>query len=121
MKSVLKQALSMLLVILISVIKVNAQEIKVSLNVDPNPNPQISEWVDRTELAMLTIVNTNEKLEGFEFKEKTVITSSEIVAYLKSILIENGLFTFGQDRQRQGKLISKIHRYLMSNLTTYQS
>jgi hypothetical protein len=62
-----------------------------------------------------------EKLEGFEFKEKTVITSSEIVAYLKSILIENGLFTFGQDRQRQGKLISKIHRYLMSNLTTYQS
>jgi len=36
-----------------------------------------------------------EKLEGFEFKEKTAITSSEIVAYLKSILIENSLFTFG--------------------------
>jgi hypothetical protein len=61
-----------------------------------------------------------EKLDGFEFKEKIAITSSEIVAYLKSILIENSLFTFGEDRQRQGKLISKLHRYLLANLTTYQ-
>lgn len=62
-----------------------------------------------------------EKLEGFEFKDKTAITSSEIVAYLKALLTENGLFTFGCDRERQGKLISKLHRYLMSNLTTYQA
>lgn len=59
------------------------------------------------------------KLEGFEFKEKTAITSAEIVAYLKSLLIENSLFTFGQDRERQGKLISKLHRYLLGNLTSY--
>ena len=50
-----------------------AQEIKVSLNVDPNPNPQISEWVDRTELAILTIVNSNEKFEDFEYKIQTKI------------------------------------------------
>ena len=61
-----------------------------------------------------------EKLEGFEFKDKTAITSSEIVAYLKALLTENSLFTFGCDRERQGKLISKLHRYLMTNLTTYQ-
>merc|ERR1712060_713498 len=35
-----------------------------------------------------------EKLEGFEFKDKTAITSAEIVAYLKSTLLENSLFTF---------------------------
>lgn len=60
-----------------------------------------------------------EKLEGFEFKDKQSITSSEILAYLKALLTENGLFTFGQDYERQGKLISKLHRYLMNNLTTY--
>ena len=36
-----------------------------------------------------------EKLEGFEFKDKVSITSSEILAYLKALLTENSLFTFG--------------------------
>jgi len=62
-----------------------------------------------------------EKLAGFEFKDKQAITSSEIVAYLKAVLIENGLFTFGGDRERQGKLISKLHRYLIGNLPAYQA
>ena len=62
-----------------------------------------------------------EKLEGFEFKDKQAITSGEIVSYLKALLVENGLFTFGQDFERQGKLISKLHRYLVSNLSTYQT
>ena len=57
-----------------------------------------------------------EKLEGFEFKDKQAISSSEILAYQKSLLVENSLFTFGQDRERQGKLISKLHRYLIANL-----
>ena len=60
-----------------------------------------------------------EKLEGFEFKDKTSISSSEILAYLKAVLTENSLFTFGQDHERQGKLISKLHRYLITNLATY--
>jgi len=29
------------------------------------------------------------KLQGFEFKDKTAITSSEMLAYLKALLIEN--------------------------------
>lgn len=60
-----------------------------------------------------------EKLAGFEFKDKQAISSSEIVAYLKAILLENSLFTFGQDRDRLGKLISKLHRYLLTNLPAY--
>lgn len=72
-------------VIIFSVfIKVNAQEIKVSLNVDPNPNPQISEWVDRVELALLTIVNTNERFEDHEYKIQTKIyRDSELVVETK--------------------------------------
>jgi len=61
-----------------------------------------------------------EKLPGFEFKDKQSISSSEIVAYLKAVLTDNSLFTFGVDRDRQGKLISKLHRYLLSNLASYQ-
>ena len=60
------------------------------------------------------------KLEGFEFKDKAAITSSEVVAYLKAVLCENSLFTFGQDRERSGKLISKLHRYLSANLAPYK-
>lgn len=62
-----------------------------------------------------------QNLAGFEFKDKTTLTGSEIVAYLKSILYENRLFTFGQALQRQGKLISKVHRYLIANLPAYQN
>jgi len=62
-----------------------------------------------------------EKLAGFEFKDKQAISSSEIIAYLKAVLLENGLFTFGQDRDRLGKLISKLHRYLLANLPAYQA
>ena len=43
------------------------------------------------------------------------------MSYLKAILTENTLFTFGCDRERQGKLISKLHRYLLANLNTYQA
>ena len=35
------------------------------------------------------------KLEGFEFKDKTGISSSEVLAYLKSVISELSLFTFG--------------------------
>lgn len=60
------------------------------------------------------------EMQGFEFKDKTSIAASEIVSYLKAILLENGLFTFGEDRLRNGKLISKLHRYLNANLAAYK-
>jgi len=59
-------------------------------------------------------------MEGFEFKDKTAISASEVVSYLKSLLIENSLFTFGQERERAGRLISKLHRYLVANLSNYK-
>ena len=60
------------------------------------------------------------EMKGFEFKDKTGISASEILSYLKAILLENGLFTFGEDRLRNGKLISKLHRYLNANLAAYK-
>jgi len=59
------------------------------------------------------------KIPGFEFKEKAAITSSEMLAYLKSVVIENGFFTFGEEADRLGKLISKVHRYLKGQLPSY--
>ena len=60
-----------------------------------------------------------QKLPGYEFKEKTTITSSEILAYLKSIVKENGFFTFGAESERLGKLITKLHKYMKTYLTSY--
>lgn len=59
------------------------------------------------------------KLAGFEFKDKTTITSAEVLAYLKAVLYENRFFTFGQDKERFSQLISKLHRYLKVALTSY--
>ena len=59
------------------------------------------------------------KLPGFEFKDKTAITSAEVLAYLKAILLENQFFSFGQEKERFSSLISKLHRYLKSALSSY--
>jgi hypothetical protein len=59
------------------------------------------------------------KIPGYEFKEKTAITASEMLAYLKSIVIENGFFTFSKESDRLGKLVSKVHRYLKTGLPSY--
>jgi len=61
----------LLLFMLISFsIKASYAQVTVTLNVDSHPSPQISEWVDRTNLAILTVTNTDEHLEGLEYKVK---------------------------------------------------
>lgn len=88
-----------LLIITLSVFSnLFAQEIKVSLNVDANPNPQISEWVDRAELALLTIVNTNEKYEDFQYKIQTKIyKDGELVVETKSSQMPVMYLPFGSE------------------------
>lgn len=51
-------------------IKTSYAQVTVALNVDSHPSPQISEWVNRTNLAILTVTNTDERLEGTEYKIK---------------------------------------------------
>ena len=43
-------------------------QVSISLNVDANPNPYIADWVNRSELAILTVTNTNPALEGQEYR-----------------------------------------------------
>ena len=61
----------------------------------------------------------NAKLPGFEFKDKTTITSGELLAYLRALLYETRMFTFTAERERISRLICKLHRYLNVNLSSY--
>lgn len=79
-------------------LKVNAQEITINLDVDSNPNPEISEWVDRTELALLTIVNTNEKYVDFEYKIQTkIFKDGELVVETKTSQMPIMYLPFGSE------------------------
>ncbi|MDI6402757.1 hypothetical protein QLX67_12185, partial [Balneolaceae bacterium ANBcel3] len=42
--------------------------VDVSLNVDSNPHPRVADWINRTEMAMLTVTNTDPRLEGIEYR-----------------------------------------------------
>lgn len=59
------------------------------------------------------------KIPGFEFKDKVQISSGEMLSYLKAILIENQFFTFGPEKERLSRLISKVHKYLKTYLSSY--
>lgn len=74
-----------------------------------------------TELFESSMVSkvVHSKLAGFEFKDKTTITSAEVLSYLKAILLENRFFSFGTEKERFSSLISKIHRYLKLSLSSY--
>ncbi len=45
-------------------------QVTISLNVDSHPNPRISSWVDRDEIAQLTVTNSDQNLVGTEYKIK---------------------------------------------------
>jgi len=59
------------------------------------------------------------KVPDFEPKEKTAITSSELLAYLRALIKDLTFFTFGEERMRQAKLIGKLHRYFKVNIAPY--
>lgn len=62
---------------------------------------------------------STQKQPDFEFKDKTTITSSELLAYTKAVVTECCMLTFGTEKGRLSKLISKLHRCLQNTLTTY--
>jgi hypothetical protein len=69
------------------------------------------------EIAQVTKINYV-KIPDFEPKDKTAITPAEILAYLKALTKELEFLTFGEEKIRQSKLLSKLHRYLKANLAT---
>lgn len=97
----------------------SAHTISVTNLTDPTKIPK--EIV--TELFEASMVSkvVHSKLPGFEFKDKSTITSAEVLSYLKAILMENQFFTFGMEKERFSSLISKVHRYLKQSLSSYQA
>lgn len=59
------------------------------------------------------------KQPDFEFKDKAGITSSELLAYTKAVVNECCMLTFGPEKTRLSKLLSKLHRYLGGSLSSY--
>lgn len=48
-------------------------QVQVSLNVDANPTPELAKWMDRDELAIITVTNTDPGMVGREYRIKTTV------------------------------------------------
>ncbi len=49
-------------------IKTGQAQANISLNVDSHPDPRISEWVNHSNLAILTVTNSDTNLEGIQYQ-----------------------------------------------------
>jgi hypothetical protein len=79
------------------------------------PKEVISEVFEASQVCKVT----TQKQPDFEFKDKTTVTSSELLAYTKAVVNECCMLTFGTEKARLSKLISKLHRCLLATLTSY--
>ena len=79
------------------------------------PREVISELFEASQVSKIA----TQKQPDFEFKDKTTITASEVLAYTKAVVNECCMLTFGEEKARISKLISKLHRYMVACLTTY--
>jgi hypothetical protein len=60
----------LLLIAIVSCSYLGTAQVQVSLNVDANPTPELSEWVNRNNLAIVTVTNTMPSLEGLKYRIK---------------------------------------------------
>jgi len=59
------------------------------------------------------------ELPSIEIKPKTALATADLLAYFISLSNELKFFSFG--KENQARRLSKLHRYLKSNLSTYAS
>ncbi len=48
-------------------------QVQVLLNVDAHPTPELAKWMDRDELAILTVINIDEYMEGRRYRIKATV------------------------------------------------
>ncbi len=74
----------------------NAQ-VSISLNVDSHPTPRISEWIDHSNLAILTVTNSSPKLEGvkYQIKVQMYLDGDLVVETNKDVAIQT--LSFGTE------------------------
>lgn len=61
-----------ILVLFCTAFLVKAQ-VQVSLNVDAHPTPELAKWMDRDELAIVTVTNTDYDMVGHRYRIKTTV------------------------------------------------
>ena len=73
-------------------------QVRVDLNVDSNPNPRMADWVNRTELAMLTVTNGDPRLEGLEYRINVrVLQNGRPVVQTRSNMVPAKRLQLGSD------------------------
>jgi hypothetical protein len=93
-------------------------ELGVAQLSDPSKIPRevLSELYEASQVSKIS----TQKQPDFEFKDKTGITSCEILAYAKAVVNECCMLTFGAEKSRLSKLISKLHRMMLVTISSYQ-
>lgn len=87
-----------LLLLFLLVPTIASAQLSVSLQVDPTPNPRISDWVNRAEIALLTVTNTSPAMVGKPFKIVTkLLYNGQVVIQTKPAQMP--LLTFGLGAQ----------------------
>mmetsp|Transcript_19535 Transcript_19535/g.14244 ORF Transcript_19535/g.14244 Transcript_19535/m.14244 type:complete len:130 (-) Transcript_19535:552-941(-) len=83
--------------------------------INPLPKEIAIEMFESAQVAKVNYV----KIPSFDSKDKTEIKAGEVLSYLRSLVKELEFMTFGFEKQRLSKLISKLHRYLKLNVALY--
>ena len=87
----MKTIIKILFVILFSVSLNTIQaQVNITLNVDSHPTPQISEWVNRSNLAILTVTNRDPAKVGnqYKIKVKMSLNGSQVFETNSSVAIQ---------------------------------
>jgi hypothetical protein len=93
------KTIKVLYIILVSALTFNANaQVGITLNVDANPTPRFADWVNRNELAVMTVTNTNPRLEGLEYKIKVRLSiDNNLVAETDLSKIPSRTLPFGTE------------------------
>ncbi|HKL71892.1 MAG TPA: hypothetical protein VJ855_04475 [Marinilabiliaceae bacterium] len=68
-------------IIMMTTFTMAVAQVEVSLTVDPNPTPKIADWVNREELAMIIVTNSNPHLEDLDYKiEARIYLDNNLIA-----------------------------------------
>lgn len=51
-----------------TMVSVAGAQVQLTLNVDSNPTSKIADWINRSDLAMVTVTNNNPQLEDLDYK-----------------------------------------------------
>lgn len=92
----------LIIVLLSTFLNTISAQVSVTLNVDSRPTPQISEWVNRANLAILTVTNTDKRKVGspYKIKVKISLNGSQVLETNNSVAtqtLEFGVQTFLAD------------------------